>query len=72
MKTKQVLHFIDFGKEYSVIKHYGKVNPYRIYHHYQDIGKDGFPHKHKKMMDQYASLEGCFYWFIQNNIGRED
>ena len=69
-KTRQVLHFVDFGKEYKVIKYYGEVNPYRIYHLYTDIGKNGFPVHHKKLMESYCSLEGCFYWFLQNGIGR--
>lgn len=70
MKTRQVLHFVDLGKEYSVIKHYGKTNPYRIYRHYSDIGPDGVMHDHRKQVETYANLESCFYWFLQNNIGR--
>lgn len=69
-KTRQVLHFVDFGKEYMVVKHYGKINPYRIYHLYTDIGENGFPVHHRKCMEQYANLESCFYWFLENGIGR--
>ena len=68
-KTKTVLHFCDFGKEYKVIKYYGELNPYRIYHLYRDIGKNGFPVDHKKLMEKYANLASCFYWFLNNDIG---
>jgi len=70
MKTKQVMHFCHYGKEYSVIKCMDcyEVNPYRIYHHFNDIGEDGVIHAHRKLMIKYADLYSCFYWFIQNNI----
>ena len=67
-KTRQVMHFCDYGKEYRVIKHYGKENPYRIY---QDISvfENGI-HKGKRVLkEKYADLQSCFYWFLQNNIG---
>jgi len=70
MKTKQVMHFCEFGKEYSVIKILDSKenNPYRIYHHYRDIGADGQIHEHRKQMDKYADLYSCFFWFMQNNV----
>ena len=68
-KTRTVMHIFDFGKEYKVIKYYGDVNPYRIYHLYNDFGADGLLHSHKKLMATYCSLQSCFYWFLQNNIG---
>ena len=71
-KTMQVLHLVDHGNEYLVIRHFGKTNPYRIYHCYRDIGADGFPHDHKRLMEQYGNLASCFYWFIDHRIGWED
>jgi len=70
MKTRQVMHFCEYGKEYSVIKIIDSKenNPYRIYHHYSDIGPNGRLHDHKKQMEKYADLYSCFCWFIQNNI----
>ena len=70
MKTRQVMHFCHYGKEYSVIMRLSCTdpNPYRIYHHYTDIGLDGRPRHHKKQMAAYTNLASCFYWFIQNNI----
>lgn len=71
MKQKQVMHFVDLGKEYSVIKVYGaKANPYRIYHHYNTIDENGFLRKHRVCVEKYGNMESCFYWFIQNGIGR--
>ena len=70
-KTRQVLSFCDNGQEYKVIKVYGATNPYRIYHIYIGSNKYGYPSEHKRLMVSYASLESCFYWFIQNGIGRE-
>ena len=68
-KTRTILHFVDYGKEYKVIKYYGTTNPYRIYHLYADIGVDGFRHEHQKLMEAYVDLRSCFYWFLQHNIG---
>lgn len=68
-KSRQVLHLVDQGKEYKVIRFYGVTNPYRIYHLYRDIGADGFPHDHKRMVEAYGNLHSCFCWFIQNGIG---
>lgn len=70
MKTKQVMHFCNYGKEYCVIKRLSctELNQYRIYHIYSDIGPDGRIHSHKKQVAAYADMGSCFYWFIQNNI----
>ena len=69
-KTRQVLHFVDQGKEYMVIRHFGvSANPYRIYHLYRTWGDDNRPHDHKVCVEQYGNLASCFYWFLQNNIG---
>ena len=65
-KTRQVLSFCENGKEYKVIKHYGKTNPYRIYHIFRDYNKHGFLTEHKKLVVAYADLLSCFYWFTQN------
>lgn len=70
MKTKQVLHIVDQGKEYRVIKYYGANNPYRIFHYYREINEHGFPTEHRKLMEAYGNLESCFYWFIEHGIGR--
>ena len=72
-KTRQIMKFCEYGKEYSVVKVYGKENswkedPYRIYHHYRDLDETGYPHEHKKLMAECASLGACFYWFLRNNI----
>ena len=68
-KTKQVLHLVDQGKEYRVIKVYGVNNPYRIYHYYNDYNKRGFLTEHRKLRESYGDLVSCFYWFIQHGIG---
>ena len=68
-KTRQVLSFVDNGKAYKVVKHYGKENPYRIYHLYNDYNQYGFLTEHKKLVAEYANLASCFYWFLQNNLG---
>lgn len=68
-KTRKILSFVDNGKAYSVVKYYGDVNPYRIYHIYNDYDKTRRLKEHKKLMVKYASLASCFYWFLQNNIG---
>ena len=70
MKTRQVMHFCEYGKEYSVVRRMGceDMNPYRIYRHYRDFGPDGYPHDHKKQVAAYADLRSCFCWFLQNNI----
>ena len=70
VKTRQVMSFCEHGKAYKVIKVYGAANPYRIYHIYNDYNKYGYITEHRKLMESYANLESCFYWFIQNNIGR--
>ena len=67
-KSKTVIHFVDYGKEYKVIKIYGSNNQYRIYHLFNTI-ENGRPKAHKKQMEKYADLTSCFYWFINNNIG---
>ena len=69
MKTKQVLRFVDNGKEYRVIRHYGDINPYWIYHVYNDYNKAGIVTEHKKLVYKYANLASCFAWFLNNNIG---
>ena len=70
MKTKKIIHFINRGKEYKVIKIYGINNKYRIYHLYNTI-ENGRLKQHKKQVAKYEDLTSCFYWFIQNNIGNE-
>lgn len=67
-KTRQIMKFCEYGREYSVIKVYGEVNPYKIYHHYRDLDANGYPHEHRKLMEEYGNLGSCFYWFLQNNI----
>lgn len=70
MKTVQVMHFVHYGKEYSVIKRLNcqDPNPYRVYHHYRDIGPDGWPREHRKQVGKYADLRSCFCWFLKNDI----
>lgn len=69
-KTQTVLHFVDMGKEYKVIRYFGENNPYRIYEFYNDYNKYGFLTNHRKLMVKYADMISCFYWFVQHNIGR--
>lgn len=68
MKTRQIMRFCEFGKEYSVVKIYDHTvnNPYRIYHHFCDVGKDGRLHEHRKQVEKYADLRSCLYWLAQN------
>ena len=68
MKTKQVLHIIDNGKEYRVIKYYGKNNPYRIYQDIRTI-EDGVLKEKRILLDSYANLASCFYWFLDHDVG---
>ena len=68
MKTKQVLHVIEYGEEYRVIKHYGKNNPYRIYQDVRTI-ENGVLKERRILRESYGNLASCFYWFIDNNIG---
>lgn len=68
-KTKCVLHFVYFGKEYRVIRYYGETNSYRIYHYFNDYNKRGVITEHKKLMAKYDNLASCFCWFLDHNIG---
>lgn len=68
-KTRQIMSFCEYGKAYKVVRHYGTDNPYKIYHLYNDYNKYGYLTEHRKLMAQYADLQSCFYWFIQNNVG---
>ena len=66
-KTRQVLHFVDYGKEYKVVNEINCFDrPYRIYNIYNEIGKDGFIHSHKKLVERCDSLGECFRWFYLN------
>lgn len=70
MKTKTILKYIEQGKEYRIIKVYGDNNPYRIYNYYNDYNEYGYITEHRKLLAKYGDMISCFYWFIQNNIGK--
>lgn len=68
-KTRQVMHLVDFGKEYKVIKTLDCMAdyPYKIYHCYYDYdGKHTYPTYHKKMVAKFELLGDVFYWFMTN------
>lgn len=70
MKTKQIMSFCYYGKEYKVIRNYKeKNNQFCIYQIYNDYNKHGMITEHRKLMVKYENLASCFYWFIDNNIG---
>lgn len=67
VKTRQVMHLIDFGKEYKVIKLLNSAEeyPYRIYNCYYDYdGEDGRLAYHKKMVAKLQMLGDVFMWFM--------
>lgn len=69
VKTAQIMHIVDFGKEYRVIKRLGCTEefPYRIYHCYYDYdGKHTCPTYHKKQVAQCELLGDVFKWFYFN------
>ena len=70
-KARQVLSFCDMGKAYKVIKKLDldDETPYKIYHIYNDYGRDGYITEHRKLVAQFTTLNSCFYWFYQNRIG---
>ena len=77
-KTRKVMEIEDRGQHYKVIfdttrkdsNGYLK-NPYRIYK-IQMIPRQYGVTESKKLMESYANLQSCFYWFIENGIGTVD
>ena len=66
-KTRQILKFCDYGKEYKVVKVIGDYdNPYRIYHIYRDYNQYHYITEHKKLVGQFSCLGECFKWFYLN------
>ena len=70
-KTRKILHFVDQGKEFSVVKVYNDphYNPYKIYEHYRTFDANGYPKDHRKLRESYGNLASCWYWFIEHNVG---
>ena len=68
-KQKQVLHMVDNGKEYRVIKYYGRTNPYRLYQYMNVYGDDGFLHEKRVLLAEYCCMNSIFWYMVQNNIG---
>lgn len=69
VKTTQVMHLVDFGKEYRVIKRLNCMEeyPYRIYHcFYEYDARRGYNSYHKKQVAQCQLLGDVFAWFLRN------
>ena len=67
-KTRQIMKFCEYGKEYSVVRVFGEEYPYRIYHYYRTLDATNRVHEHKELVAKADNLYECFRWFIKNNI----
>lgn len=69
VRKTQIMHLVDYGKEYRVIKilSIDEDYPYRIYHCYRDFdGKHTYPTGHKIMVAKCELLGDVFAWFLRN------
>ena len=53
---RQCLKMSDNGQHYTIIRDYDQEFEYALYYHYRDIGKNGYPVNHRKLIDRYVTM----------------
>ena len=59
--TRKVMSISDWNNQFTCIRDTSKEQEYALYTHYCDIGKNGYPVNHRKLIGRYPTLYHVVY-----------
>ena len=54
--TRKVMSISDWNNQYTCVRDTSKDLEYALYYHYRDMGKNGYPANHRKLIGRYPTL----------------
>ena len=56
--TRQVMKVSDYQNQFTAVRDESKEKAYALYKHTRDIGKNGYPVTHRKLIGRFYTLYG--------------